>query len=1445
MSLNLQNDCTFRGPALPVPFVSLNLETELNRRHLLPHATGVDLRILDEFWSTYRAHLRQLVSQGGSIRVKNQVIDPLLSCELLGYTTLQTADEVETREGRENGGAFLIAPDGARLRFWTAALNEDLDAPTRRGEAYRFSHCRIASRVLLASGERLGLLSNGVELRLLICDPARLDSHISIALDSSWKKVREVPDSFRLFIALAKPSGVCALPELVEKARLQQAKVTKDLRSQARLAVEEFIQAIIDHEENQAYLTSFTDPKDLSRRLWREGLITVYRLLFILKLESTDDPAKCFSFASGSLWRNSFSPGVTLAPLARAVLDRGEQTGSMLESGLRSLFRMLESGLRCTELNIKPMGGSLFAPHVTPILSTLRWTEQGVARLLDRLLWTTPQRGVTSRERVHYGPLDVEDLGRVYEALLELDPGIASEQMCRLRRAKLEVVVPAAQGERYRLASSVEQPADVEDESEDEAEEEETGGRGNRTRVVWIEQIPLGRFYLRVGLGRKSTGSFYTPHSFVRFLVQETIGELVQRVSPREDPQPAAILKLKMVDKAMGSGHFLVETARFMGDALYEACRRCDDLALAARQRAEALQAAGSTAAAEEEEKRATEYFRRVESLPDPDDELLRYLPSRAVEGVESGFSQQKAVVLCRRMIAVHCLYGVDKNPLAVELAKLALWIECHAEGLPLTFLDHRLVVGDSITGPFFEHLLKYPGTKQSLDDLFTQGLTENLTVALIMALKNIQDLELTVGTSVADIEAKQSAKARLDRALAPFRLLAAAWSGGVMLGTEGCDDNDYASLVRIVAETGDLPNSLGENDVHLRAMIAAGLGRPEIPPCANRDEVLYQLNVPDCVPAFSFDLSFPEVFYPTGETNKRHGFDADLGNPPWDRIEVPEDEFWANYDLEVLSVNDTHAREPIITKLAETLPEASAEWYHLLKGLNGIFRIHEVLYAWQTAIINGRSTTGRPDLYRLFAERSSHILAPRGYVGCIFPSAIHSNEGATGIRKLILENMRLLFCYSFENRLKLFEIDSRFKFAAVVFQRDSAAAQFDCGFYLQNDEWLFAKDRRPPSLCYTVDYIRRVGGPLLTFPECRTQVDADLLGVLYSPLVQPLGSLLEEMKINIGFGVELHRNRDFNCPRQLPEFLDVLCAVLCREAPSRIPVFEGKAFNQFTDRGEYRVDVEAPLDVVLAKTKWNPAIAYYRLAYRAIASSTNERTQICTIISPGIICNHSTGIESNPNVRPDFIALSTCAALNSYFADWQVRQRASSNISAFIFRGTRLPVALTSNKFLAHSSLRLICNHEGYKSLWHEQLGNVWREAGVAFTWPVLLGEDARWSVRTAIDAVVAQAYDLTREQYVHVLSSFSHSSYLDAPNLCLAAFDELQHDGLESFIRRNDPYWDIPLNESLPHPMMELPIQAAPMVGEEGVVYTNGDLFPEHTSPVQARGRRRRSRT
>ena len=277
------------------------------------------------------------------------------------------------------------------------------------------------------------------------------------------------------------------------------------------------------------------------------------------------------------------------------------------------------------------------------------------------------------------------------------------------------------------------------------------------------------------------TGSYYTPHPFVRFLVRETLAPQIADRSPDGEPHPRAILALKVIDPAAGSGHFLVEACRYLGEALYVACRRCDELATAAAEPA----ARKSLDDREPLLARAAALRERVANLPDPDRLLMAYLPSRVSEGSTSGVSQSRALAICRRMVAVHCLYGVDSNRLAVELAKLSLWLESYAEGLPLTFLDHRLVHGDLISGPFFTALATLPMGRAPLDPLLAQDVSARLSEALRAALHQVRALQATVGADAADLALKASAKRRLDLALQPLCLLARAWSGAVMLASK------------------------------------------------------------------------------------------------------------------------------------------------------------------------------------------------------------------------------------------------------------------------------------------------------------------------------------------------------------------------------------------------------------------------------------------------------------------------------------------------------------------------------------------------------------------------------------------------------------------------------------------------------------------------------------
>jgi len=1336
MTLQL-HDCTVSGPAIARSFLDFELPDLLQRRGLLPKSG----KPFEQAWQDLRRQIRGLGATGGPLRVHNHVIAPLAAC--LGYAAPLRQEPVATREGPEDAGWLLSGANAARLRAWSVAAETDLDAPQRSGRAYRFSPMRAAARVLLAASEPAGLLTDGAELRLLLCDPARPDSHLAIPLAGTdgWSERIRAPDSYRLLLALASPPGLAALPELLEAARLSQARVTKDLRIQARLAAEVFLQAVLDDPANAASLRHRNRDR-LARALWQEALVLIYRLLFILKLETAADPARAFSFAATSLWRHALSPNRALGALVRRHLDQGHDTGRMLSDGLRTVFRIFTRGLSCSELSIAPLGGALFGSQSMPLLDTLHWSERSVALLLDRLLWTSP--GGRERERLQYGPLNVEELGRVYEALLELEPGIATRPMLRLRRAKLEVVVPAERAASHVIAANSDGDA--------------AGGN-----VVRRQDIAAGQFYLRAGIGRKATGSYYTPDAFVRFLVHETLAPQIAARSPDDDPDPAAILALKVVDPATGSGHFLVQACRYLGEALYAACRSCDTLATAAEAQAAHLPPAEQARL----RARARRLRGRIDALPDPDRTLQAYLPGRAGEGGDSGLSQSRALAICRRLAAVHCLYGVDRNPLAVELAKLSLWLESYAEGLPLTFLDHRLVAGDSLAGPFFCQLATFPVGGGELDPVLARGVASRLAAALQTALAEVRALQASPGRNAADLVRKERARTRLDAALHPLRRLARAWSGAVMLGLREADD-EFAALARHVAMQGTWPERLTPRQARLDAA-----GETALP----------------------WDLTFPEVFQPDAAGARTAGFDAVLGNPPWDIVQHSAKEFLAGFDLAILDAPTRREAETTRTRLLSD-PATEAAFRAYQESFVQQHRLADRLYSFQKTTASGAATAGKLDAFRVFAERKLQLAGPHGAIGMVVPSSFHANEGATGIRHLYLQHTDLHCCFSFENRRRLFDIHARQKFALVVARRPGPTRSVQCGFYLDHLAQLGDPQR---IMSYDRAFIETSGGAQGTFLELRSTVDLAIACRVF--LRHP--SLRDwTARRGIVLGRELNITDDANRLTPVRE--------LRRFRQPCLLLHEGKTIQQFDDRWDNGPRYGLALSALADKPAWQAAARYFRLAVRKIARSTDERTAIAAFTSPGYLFSITANAERTPHARCNADALLLCAIVNSFVFDWTLRQKTAATVNMFLLEACPVcePGAAAA-RFLAHGALRLSCNHAAYAPLWHEQLGSR-QEPMAGGTWPVLASAEARWRLRAAMDAVVAHAYGLARGEYRHILGSFVHRRFAAMPAWCLDAFDALAASGPAAFCRLHDPYDDVPLVLAPARP-------AAPMIGRK----------------------------
>jgi hypothetical protein len=599
--------------------------------------------------------------------------------ELLGWA-LGDEETVETGEGAEDAGTPLVLNgQGVFARLRALAPDAPLDLPPT-GLHRRFAPTLSMVRVLEEQKLAWGLLLNAYELCLLRRAEGFVASHISFDLTSIAEGSQPGYDAWKLLWALLRDEALQADPPVLERVvtfgREHQERVGEGLGRQVQEALVAFVQGMVTHPGNRDRLPQPISHDDL-RTIYAESLRVLYRILFALYAESRnllplDLPTYRDGYALTRLARNATRPETD-------PRRRPGGPGRFLELSLRALFDLLRQGADLgPEGSLPQYGGALFDPTGTKLVESLVWGDATVAEVLEKLTLVPGQ--AMGLVRLSYRELDVEQLGAIYENLLEQTLEIAHEPMWRIRLDDRELVVTAE--ERARLAGrrgevqreeSVGAPfedepepdlaedeisADVDEAEEAESEEPPTT---HRRPLRVLAEVPVGTAYLKAGMGRKQSGSYYTNRAFVEFLVREAIDPLAVGRSPEE------ILALKILDPAMGSGHFLVGACRRLAEHLLDA------------------------------------YRRRYEEVPtvQPDLPIADIFIEAGVhpDVARNWEHEDRALTACRLLVAGNCLYGVDKNPLAVDLARVSLWLATAAADHPLTFLDHRLRVGDSLLG--------------------------------------------------------------------------------------------------------------------------------------------------------------------------------------------------------------------------------------------------------------------------------------------------------------------------------------------------------------------------------------------------------------------------------------------------------------------------------------------------------------------------------------------------------------------------------------------------------------------------------------------------------------------------------------------------------------------------------------------------------------------------
>ncbi len=1366
------------------------------REHLDSQGAAQTLRRAQSALSHARRELRDR-TQATSTRTL--LLNPL--AEILGWR-LGEEERVETAEGTEEAGAPLLDDGGspvARVRVVAPDAHLDL-APA--GLHRRYAPHLSLVRVLEDQGLSWGILANAHELRLVRRAEGFIASHLALSLTDLADGSAASPDIWRLMWGLLRQQAWEPPPvadRVVALSREHQARVGTGLGRQVQAAVEALLRGVIGHPDNAGRLPEITP--EVLRDLYGQNLRFLYRLLFVLYAEArnllpVDLP--------------TYREGYSLARLAALATDprtdprRTGESAGYLEASLRALFRLLGRKAPASlgsEGAIPSYAGDLFAPlshegeHVN--LDALAWGDGTLAEVLERLTRVPGRRG--GELRVSYRELDVEQLGSIYETLLALAPMRADDELWRAVVDGREVVLTTAQ--RSDLArrrsevdltvededagtdddggagededapaegEEVDSDEDAEDEASEDREPASTASRRPRKPVRILAPIPQGAVFLRPAMGRKQTGSYYTNRAVVEFLVRRTLDPLADGKTPEE------ILRLRVVDPAMGSGHFLVGACRRLAEHLRDAYRA------------------------------QVEAFARQH----PDAPPLTLLEEAGIPPeVVRAWDRDEADVLaaCRLLVAAHCLYGVDKNPLAVELARVSLWLATAARSHPLMFLDHRLRPGDSLLGLAVEDVVKPvaaaaatrsrrrgPAAPEQIvmadvHDFARRQMRERIR----RALQTIGLLTRHVGDDPGDIEGHRLEFLALLGTIEPLWHLHQVRVGRLFLSKDhptaapGVVNRWLDEFGRMGYASDDTKRAA--EDAHRKGTV---LG------------------------AFCWPLAFPEVFCDTdGSWKPDGGFDAVLTNPPWEKVKPDRKEFHAVHDP---AIRDYQGR-----RLAERIREL-----HQQDGIAAAWQAYEAeqktlastllgLFAYQVATVNGKRTGGDPDFFRVFVERSHQILRRDGVAGLVVPAGLHVGKGATALRRLLLEQSQVLVICKFDNERRVFPgTDHRFQFDLVAFRKGGPSEKFPAAFLTWETEDALERIDRHPALIWLVpDLIRQIAPDTLAIPEFQSGRDLELVkqiharceslarGVMaawklsadreldmdkHSYLFVERSWLLSHMCDDLGYywaapdeatyesSGFLRRNSEWVHPEQTgdPRALPI------RARDSFLPLIEGKFIHQFDHCAFAYVRGEGKSQVVTRALPFDekqfiphyfvPLSLYrkiitnestYKVGIRKIARQSDERSIIAALVPGGLPMADSLITIYGARGVSDLVLLA--GVVNSLAFDYLMRMVLSGGNAAFFTLAARPFPDPSEDRSCADHIASLVCRLTCFSG----NMAGLWEE--VAEGCPTLMSRPwhpecaatdlrERARLRARIDALVADLYGLSVEDYAYILSTF-----------------------------------------------------------------------------------------
>lgn len=804
----------------------------------------------------------------------------------------------------------IAAGAAYEMLVWELPVGLHLDKPETATGSWEYPPAAKFDRLLRHCRVPIGLLSNGEAVRLIYAPHGESSGAITFRIEDMVSVGgRPILDAFVMLLAANRFFGVTeerTLPAILAESRKRQANVTNDLADQ----VFEALQILLRGFEAAAE----RDGRDLlddalargGDHLYKGLLTVLLRLVFVLYAEDRGLLPVEHPFYAKHL--------SLLALFEQLQTDHGAYPDSMARrfgawGRLVSVFRAIFFGVEHGDLHMPPRRGSLFNPHEYPFLEG--WGPAGSAPITQRedrasVRLPTVDDGtvfqvlekllVFEGQRLSYRALDVEQIGSVYEALMGYHVvRVPSAAVCmkpdRLwmsaeevgevpegRRAKwLKETVGLTSAQSDKLHAELAAKGDV---LEALAKYAAAGKKADPA----LARARAGQLVLQPGSERRRTSSHYTPRSLSAPIVRRTLEPLLAVMG--EAPPSERILNLKVCDPAMGSGAFLVEACRFLADHVLAAWTR---------------------------------------------------------EGMIEAIAQEQGDPLlhARRVVAQRCLYGVDKNDAAVELAKLSLWLVTLAKSLPFTFLDHSLRHGDSLVGLDFDQIRAFHWKRPDEGDA-KKGAPKQLELfgrEIAAALDEAILLRQKIG-ELGDSPLDDREKARLfwdaQDALDRVRLI-----GDVIVGAFFAHEKD---------------KDREKERVRREDLVRAWLGTGG-PPSDELREM--QREIRARLPVFHWMAEFPEIFYAErpdplddGLVNRAAYMDAFVGNPPF-------------------------------------------------AGKNTVVGFGDGYLEWLLGIHEGAH--GNADLSAHFFRRTAHLIGAHGAIGLIATNTISQGDTrTTGLQHLV-----------------------------------------------------------------------------------------------------------------------------------------------------------------------------------------------------------------------------------------------------------------------------------------------------------------------------------------------------------------------------------------------------------------------------------------------------------